>query len=198
MSLATCKLTQEFSLVDPYNSYLAFDLASNDFYFLIVIVLITITNLSVCIVCLLEASEEKKWRKSDIALCYKLNMYYASSGWVRWVKFGMLAIYVLAVGELLATALIEGLFIDILYMQLLPSITAALALTSLHTPSPGLEGVAFSVYKKTLEDESGFAYADLTYSAPALLVAKLTAAALEDVQEESQELRDEQGAALSS
>ena len=184
VALATCRFAKDKKLVNPGNPLLAFDPSGPDMNFIIVTLLLLVVNISVSVFCLLEVSEEKKWRQSDVALCFKLNVYYERNEWVKWIKTAMLFIYLIAVGLILWNAYADDMLLNVATAQILPSITAAIALTSLHTPAAELKSVPFSVYKRALDGQT-FGLADLASSAPTLLLQKLTAAALEDVQEES-------------
>ena len=176
-----CMLAHEKDKLLPF-----LPVEKSDIIFLQLIAVLTAINVCVVVFSVLDASnDDRRWRQTDIALCYQLNRYYARHRWVFYVKALMVAIYLGTLITACVYAYRDGSS-NLFSSQVIPGVVAIVALTSLHKPNPDVLKIAYSVYKEKLEGVE-FAYVDLMSSAPTLLTAKLTAAALSDCHDESEE-----------
>lgn len=159
--------------------------------------LLTSVHVAVVLVCVLSSSEHKRWRSSDVALCFKLNAYYVRHSWVRHAKRATIFIYLLATCAGLAIAMREAVVLDYASSQLVPMALGVVTLSHMHSPARGMERVAYSVYQARLEGLL-FRWRDLGLSAPALLTAKLLEATLQDAEDASREKLEALGPAATS
>ena len=120
-----------------------------------------------------------KWKRSDIALCFKLNQHYQSRS-VRIVRRANIAIILVAVLASVFIAYRRGTVYLLLYELHIEIIGLIIAVDNMHSPADELDpDKTFEFYEHSLTTFP-FEWGDLWSSAPSLLTKKMTSAAREE------------------
>ena len=146
--------------------------------------------LNVCVVLFMFQSviSAQRWRRSDLALCFQLNGFYATK-YVRGLRQINFIGFGISVSSLFVSSAIKGALVPMLSSQVVAWSAAFTSLMSLHAAEDSLTAMSFATYRKHLivgdeaddgdaDDFAGFQLTDLLASAPQALMAKLSAAAV--------------------
>jgi len=159
------------------------------FSFVIWFCILAMLNVGSVVALYKSAADGQRKGKSDLAICFKLNELYASKPMRGLRKINFIG-FAMSVSSLIISSAIKGALVPMISSQLVAWSAVFTSLMSLHAAEDGLTGIPFKTYRKHLivadeaapdgdtDDFAGFKMADLLASAPSVLMAKLSAAAL--------------------
>ena len=137
-----------------------------------------------------------KWRKSDVSLCFHINEYYSAPVVTAVRLISALGTLLLIVSDfrVSVTSARPMTLLEAWSWNANAWIPALIATANLHKPSKELASVRFRAFEaqiRSAADWDTFRWPDLLKSAPALLEAKVTAAAFAEIDAETEQQRME-------